>query len=46
VIDVPSTLSAEQDEAVERLAKTMNGNPRASLFTGSGQAQSSAGADR
>jgi molecular chaperone DnaJ len=46
VIDVPSTLSAEQDEAVERLAKTMNGNPRANLFTGSGQAQSAAGADR
>jgi len=32
VIDVPATLSAEQDEAVERLSKVMNGNPRAKLF--------------
>ncbi len=32
VIDVPASLSAEQDEAVERLSKVMNGNPRAKLF--------------
>jgi molecular chaperone DnaJ len=42
VIDVPSTLSAEQDELVEQLAKAMNGNPRANLFAGSGQAQGAA----
>jgi molecular chaperone DnaJ len=53
VIDVPSTLSAEQDQAVERLAEVMNGNPRAKLFAAaggaaadSGQAQSTAGAGR
>jgi molecular chaperone DnaJ len=33
VIDVPDTLSPEQDEAIERLSKVMNGNPRAKLFT-------------
>jgi molecular chaperone DnaJ len=32
VIDVPSTLSAEQDAAVDRLSKVMDGNPRAKLF--------------
>jgi molecular chaperone DnaJ len=32
VIDVPASLSSEQDEAVERLSKVMNGNPRAKLF--------------
>ncbi|HEX3803781.1 MAG TPA: molecular chaperone DnaJ [Solirubrobacteraceae bacterium] len=32
VIDVPASLSVEQDEAVERLSKVMNGNPRAKLF--------------
>jgi len=49
VIEVPSTLSAEQDEAVERLAKVMNGNPRGKLFAGGDQAAGSrqaAGADR
>jgi molecular chaperone DnaJ len=34
VIDVPSSLSAEQDDAVDRLSKVMNGNPRARLFAG------------
>jgi molecular chaperone DnaJ len=34
VIDVPSSLSSEQSEAVERLSKLMNGNPRAKLFEG------------
>jgi molecular chaperone DnaJ len=32
VIDVPSSLSAEQDDAVDRLSAAMNGNPRAKLF--------------
>jgi molecular chaperone DnaJ len=32
VIDVPASLSTEQDEAVERLSKVMNGNPRSKLF--------------
>ena len=37
VIDVPSSLSAEQTEAVDKLSEVMNGNPRANLFTqGSG----------
>jgi molecular chaperone DnaJ len=36
VIDVPSSLSPEQNEAVDRLSEVMNGNPRAKLFTGSG----------
>jgi molecular chaperone DnaJ len=34
VIDVPSTLSPEQREAVDRLSEVMNGNPRAGLFAG------------
>jgi molecular chaperone DnaJ len=38
LIDVPGELSAEQREAVEALAKVMNGNPRARLFQGA-QAQ-------
>jgi molecular chaperone DnaJ len=32
VIDVPEKLSPEQDDAIERLSKVMNGNPRADLF--------------
>ena len=32
VIDVPASLSAEQSEAVDRLSKVMNGDPRADLF--------------
>ncbi len=32
VIDVPEALSAEQDEAIDRLSQVMNGNPRAKLF--------------
>jgi molecular chaperone DnaJ len=38
LIDVPGELSSEQSEAVEALAKVMNGNPRARLFQGA-QAQ-------
>jgi molecular chaperone DnaJ len=40
VIDVPASLSPEQDEAVDRLSKVMNGNPRAKLFTEAGGATS------
>jgi molecular chaperone DnaJ len=36
VIDVPDKLSPEQDEAIERLSKVMNGNPRAKLFDQAG----------
>jgi molecular chaperone DnaJ len=36
VIDVPASLSPEQDEAVDRLSKVMNGNPRAKLFAQAG----------
>jgi molecular chaperone DnaJ len=46
VIDVPSELSSEQEDAVQALAKVMNGNPRARLFskgsTESGQARQEA----
>jgi molecular chaperone DnaJ len=33
VIDVPEKLSPEQDEAIDRLSRATNGNPRANLFT-------------
>ncbi|MBV9197263.1 MAG: molecular chaperone DnaJ [Solirubrobacterales bacterium] len=36
VIEVPATLSPEQDEAVDRLSKVINGNPRAKLFAQAG----------
>jgi molecular chaperone DnaJ len=36
VIDVPASLSAEQSEAVDRLSRVMDGNPRAGLFAGGG----------
>ncbi|MCL2419023.1 MAG: J domain-containing protein, partial [Conexibacteraceae bacterium] len=32
VIDVPGSLTAEQDQAVEQLSKVMDGDPRAKLF--------------
>jgi molecular chaperone DnaJ len=32
VIDVPASLSPEQDEAIDRLSKATNGDPRAKLF--------------
>jgi molecular chaperone DnaJ len=44
VIDVPETLSPEQDVALDRLSKVMNGNPRARLFELAGRAQSGRGA--
>jgi len=34
VLDVPSSLSAEEAEIVDRLSQVMNGNPRARLFDG------------
>jgi len=37
VIDVPSSLSPEQTEAVDKLSEVMNGNPRAKLFAQAGQ---------
>ena len=36
VIDVPSKLSPEQQDAVNRLSQVMNGNPRAGLFAQAG----------
>jgi molecular chaperone DnaJ len=40
VIDIPSSLSPEQREAVDQLSKVMNGNPRAALFAQSGASAS------
>jgi molecular chaperone DnaJ len=34
VLDVPEELDPAQREAVDELAKVMNGNPRARLFQG------------
>ena len=36
LIDVPKELNTEQTEAVEALAKTLDGDPRAGLFEGAG----------
>jgi molecular chaperone DnaJ len=36
VIEVPEKLSPEQDEAIERLSKVINGDPRAKLFEQAG----------
>jgi molecular chaperone DnaJ len=36
VIDVPSSLSPEQQDAVDRLSEVINGDPRASLFANAG----------
>jgi molecular chaperone DnaJ len=45
VIDVPETLSVEQDEAVDQLSKVWNGDPRAKLFgAGTGRTADAAGA--
>jgi molecular chaperone DnaJ len=46
VIDVPSSLSAEQREAVDQLSKVMNGNPRAGLFAQAGAGPSNGGEAR
>ncbi len=37
VIDVPSSLSPEQTEAVDKLSEVMNGNPRSKLFEEAGR---------
>jgi molecular chaperone DnaJ len=36
VLEVPTSLSPEQSEAVDRLSKVMNGNPRERLFASAG----------
>jgi molecular chaperone DnaJ len=36
VIDVPESLSPEQNEAIDRLSQVMNGDPRADLFKQAG----------
>jgi molecular chaperone DnaJ len=36
LIDVPANLTPEQQDAVDRLSKAMNGDPRAKLFEGAG----------
>jgi molecular chaperone DnaJ len=43
VIDVPSSLSPEQNEAVDRLSEVMNGDPRAELFAQAGRSRSARG---
>jgi molecular chaperone DnaJ len=40
VIDVPEKLSPEQEDAVDRLSKVMNGDPRANLFAQAGSGAS------
>jgi molecular chaperone DnaJ len=40
VIDVPATLSAEQDAAVDQLSSTLDNNPRAKLFEAAGKTSS------
>ncbi len=37
VLEVPASLSPEQSEAVDRLSKVMNGNPRERLFAAAGE---------
>jgi molecular chaperone DnaJ len=37
VIDVPQSLSPEQEDAVEQLSQVMNGNPRSKLFAATGE---------
>jgi molecular chaperone DnaJ len=49
VIDVPSSLSPEQTEAVDKLSEVINGDPRAKLFSnasGSGAGEASADGGR
>jgi molecular chaperone DnaJ len=41
VLDVPTSLSPEQSEAVDRLSAVMNGNPRQGLFAGAATGASS-----
>jgi molecular chaperone DnaJ len=39
VLEVPASLSPEQSEAVDRLSRVMNGNPRERLFTAAAEAK-------
>ena len=43
VIDVPEHLNSEQEQAIEALSKTMEGDPRARLFENGATAQDRAG---
>jgi molecular chaperone DnaJ len=45
VIDVPASLSSEQEHAVDELSKVMNGDPRAKLFAAGTGTGASAGAE-
>jgi molecular chaperone DnaJ len=45
VLDVPDSLTREQQAAVDQLSKVMNGDPRAKLFAGASGAGAGAGAD-
>lgn len=40
MIDVPASLTKEQEDAVDELSKVMNGDPRANLFAEAGPAGS------
>ena len=40
VLEVPASLSPEQSEAVDRLSRVMNGNPRERLFAAAGEGES------
>ncbi len=40
VIDVPDSLTREQEEALDELSKVMNGNPRSALFAGASRGSS------
>jgi molecular chaperone DnaJ len=42
VIDVPSSLSDEQSDAVDKLSEVMNGDPRAKLFTAAQESETAA----
>jgi molecular chaperone DnaJ len=44
VIDVPTSLSPEQQDAMDKLSQVMNGTPRADLFAKAGtRARAAAG---
>ncbi len=44
-IEVPDTLTSEQQEAVEQLSQVMNGDPRAALFAGAGRSDGAQAGD-
>jgi molecular chaperone DnaJ len=45
VLDIPDSLTREQQAAVDQLSKVMNGDPRAKLFAGGSTAKTTADAD-